>query len=958
MADGVSDEVFARALKQLGGASLEQLEAAKRAQEESAKKGVPLPLADVLIQLGVITPAIRENVEKKCQAQQTGGLKRLGPYELLKKLGEGGMGAVYLAEDTSVGRKVAVKVLAKKYSEEREFLARFRREAQASGKLSHVNIVLAYNVGEEAGAHYYAMEYCDGDTLDRILKREQCLPWDKALAVTIQVARGLKHAHDHGIIHRDIKPANIFICSPARSAGVPPVPPQDTGGTPVLQEGFIAKILDLGLSKNIASTEQSFLTQTGAALGTPHYISPEQARGDKDIDGRTDIYSLGATLYHLVTGQTPFTGTTAGVVMMKHLSEQLPNPQDLNADIPDGVVQIIQKMMAKAPADRYANCAELLADLELASQGKQPSSVNLDPALTTIATRRKGAQAKGAAKPRAARPGAALVRKKAEPVPLEPVEEATRVEAEPRPLGSGPLAYARSSETAGGDTRLRRKRYIAAGVAALVLLVVVAALGLNKPETRNPKHEGTSKPETTAAEPQAEAPPATLETANLKPEIAGAVDDPALWKNAINLLPLVDTKRDGIYGVWSIKNGELVLDDGEGFTARLQLSYQPPEEYDFRVEFTLGPDSAEVCQLLNAAGHSFTWIMGLGGGPMFGFHLVNGEGAEQDPSPALMELKPLTPGRRYSSLMQVRKQGVAAYFDGKLAVNWKTDYRDMGLDYEWRLPEERRLGVGCFAPEANARGGMTFHSIEVREVTSKVKIIKPTPFVPDEAFDKEVAALPAEQQVQRVIAKLKELDPGFDGQEKHKVQGCLVDELILDKTGTLTDISAIHALRTLRNFRVSNTKVRDISALRGLPLKKFDCQYSNVNDLSPLSGMPLEYLSVFHSLVRDLSPLKGAPLGTLRCDHTCVTDLSPLRGMPLHEFGCHHVTDLSPLRGMPLTALAVCFSNVSDLSPLVGMPLRDLNITNSKVSDLSPIVGMPLTGLNLTRLWHVQSASA
>jgi len=500
MQQNVSDEAFARYVNQIGDATLDQIEAARAAEAESAKKGIHLSLGEVLVQQGILTQALRENIEKQLQAQQT---KQLGPYKLIKKLGEGGMGAVYLAEDTSVGGKVAVKVLAKKYSEQGEFLTRFLREAQATGKLNHANIVTAYNVGEDAGTHYYAMEYCDGDTLDRILKREEYLPWDKAIAVTIQVARGLKHAHEQGIIHRDIKPANVFICRPLAPGGE-----GDGGEGDVFGEAFVAKILDLGLSKNIGSSEQSYLTQTGTALGTPHYMSPEQARGDKGIDGRTDIYSLGATLYNLVTGQTPFSGMSAGVVMMKHLSEQLPNPQDMNADIPDGVVQIIQKMMAKAPADRYANCAELLADLELACQGKQPSSVNLDPALTTIATRRKGAQDKVAARPRAARPGAAVVRKKAEPAPLEPVDET--------------LVHKDAARGAAGDAHAapggrKRKTYLAAGAAALVLLVAAAALALRaKPETQNPKPEGNSTPETTATVTGTQA--AKPETADLKPE--------------------------------------------------------------------------------------------------------------------------------------------------------------------------------------------------------------------------------------------------------------------------------------------------------------------------------------------------------------------------------------------------------------------------------------------------------
>src|SRR5207237_1310861 len=137
----------------------------------------------------------------------------------------------------------------------------------------------------------------------------------------------------------------------------------------------VARILDLGLSKSIGDSEQSFRTETGVVMGTPHYISPEQANGDKSIDGRADIYSLGATLYHLVTGETPFHADTSPMIIIKHMTEQLPNPQDIRADIPDGVVVLLQNMMAKRPDDRYAHCGEVLDDIQVVLDGKTPTRV-------------------------------------------------------------------------------------------------------------------------------------------------------------------------------------------------------------------------------------------------------------------------------------------------------------------------------------------------------------------------------------------------------------------------------------------------------------------------------------------------------------------------------------------------------------------------------------------------------
>ncbi|MGD0090836.1 MAG: SUMF1/EgtB/PvdO family nonheme iron enzyme, partial [Planctomycetota bacterium] len=463
MAGNVSDEAFARVASEVGAVTFDLLEAARQAQAEAAQKGARVAHADVLIRQGVISPIQRATIEKRVQAQQAGGLQQLGPYKLLKKLGEGGMGAVYLADDTNVGRKVAVKVLPKKYSDEHEFLTRFRREAQATGKLNHPNIVVAYNVGEDAGTHYYAMEYCDGETLDRVLKSRQSLPWDSGLEITTQVARGLKHAHDHGVIHRDIKPANIFICAPLGSAGVPPAT-TDAGGTPALPDGFVAKILDLGLSKNISGKEESFYTQTGVALGTPHYISPEQAKGDKGIDGRTDIYSLGATLYHLVTGQTPFSGTTAALIMMKHINEQLPNPQDICEDLPDGVVQVIQKMMAKEPADRYANCKELLEDLELVIDGKMPSSQAIDVGKSSVAVARV---------PRASSPLVPSRDRKGVPIPRDLPH--ARGSESPRAARRQPVPHSAGLR----KLQFGKMQYISIGAVVLGALILVVGLLLN-----------------------------------------------------------------------------------------------------------------------------------------------------------------------------------------------------------------------------------------------------------------------------------------------------------------------------------------------------------------------------------------------------------------------------------------------------------------------------------------------
>ena len=291
-------------------------------------------------------------------------IHELGTYKLLKKLGEGGMGAVYLAEDPKAGTKVALKVLPKQYATNDEFLKRFRREADAVAKLKHPNIAGALESGQDLGYHFYTMEYCEGESLDRRLARERTLPWSTAADLVLQAARGLQFAHAHGFVHRDIKPANLF-----------------------LTKDGVVKVLDLGLSKRIV--EESGLTVTGTVLGTPHYLSPEQAAGEKEIDGRADLYSLGATFYHLLTGEPPFSGASTLEIIAKHVNAQLPNPQDIVDDVPDGVVHVIRRMMAKRPGDRYPHASALLADLEEVARGGAPKSEALDPARSTVAPPRR-----------------------------------------------------------------------------------------------------------------------------------------------------------------------------------------------------------------------------------------------------------------------------------------------------------------------------------------------------------------------------------------------------------------------------------------------------------------------------------------------------------------------------------------------------------------------------------------
>lgn len=260
-------------------------------------------------------------------------------FELLAKLGQGGMGAVYKAKQISMGRVVALKILPEHLARDPLFVERFRREAQSSAKLDHPNVVRGIDVGESNGVHYFAMEFVDGKSVQDILDERGKLSVADALRIAHDVAVALVHAQEHHMVHRDIKPDNIMVTSKG-----------------------VVKLADLGLAKQ--TDEQSAMTQTGSGFGTPYYMSPEQARNAKYVDGRSDIYALGASLFRMITGKVPYEGETAMEVLLSKEKGLAPKASALNPDVPKAINPLLDKMMAKDPARRHQKAEELVADIE------------------------------------------------------------------------------------------------------------------------------------------------------------------------------------------------------------------------------------------------------------------------------------------------------------------------------------------------------------------------------------------------------------------------------------------------------------------------------------------------------------------------------------------------------------------------------------------------------------------
>lgn len=261
-------------------------------------------------------------------------------FKVLELLGKGGMGAVYRARQPALKRFIALKVLPPFLADDAEFVSRFRREAAAAANLSHPNLVQVYTAGVCDGTHYIAMELVDGEPLRARLTREGRIAPADALAICRDVAEALKHAWERSrLIHRDIKPGNIFLAK--------------TGEV---------KLGDLGLAKTLGG-ESTELTETGAAVGSPHYISPEQAEGSKEIDFRADIYSLGCTLYHLLTGQTPYEGDNSVMIMASHVTQPPPDILQKWPACPMPLALLLARMLKKKPRERHASYEELIAEI-------------------------------------------------------------------------------------------------------------------------------------------------------------------------------------------------------------------------------------------------------------------------------------------------------------------------------------------------------------------------------------------------------------------------------------------------------------------------------------------------------------------------------------------------------------------------------------------------------------------
>ena len=307
------------------------------------------------------TPGVEETTCPNCGATITVPALAIGPgmvvggFRIERRIGQGGMGDVFLAEQLSMNRKVALKILSDAFASNAEVVRRFRHEVRILARLDHPNVVTALEAGEDLGHYYLAMSYVDGEGLDEVISKRDCVPESEVLPIALEISKALAYGWDHfSIIHRDIKPANIMLD----------------------REGHVW-LMDFGIGKSLAASEQ--LTLDGKTLGSPHYMSPEQVSSGTPVDFRSDIYSLGVTIYHLVTGETPYGGTTLNEIMVNHIRRPFPSPRARNPNVSEACEHLLAVMMAKRPEQRQQNWKRVRVDIERVLDGEDPITPMPDP---------------------------------------------------------------------------------------------------------------------------------------------------------------------------------------------------------------------------------------------------------------------------------------------------------------------------------------------------------------------------------------------------------------------------------------------------------------------------------------------------------------------------------------------------------------------------------------------------
>ncbi|HEX4132962.1 MAG TPA: SUMF1/EgtB/PvdO family nonheme iron enzyme [Pirellulales bacterium] len=850
-------------------------------------KAHPKDVAELVAEL------VKQNHLTRFQAQQVaaGKVKALilGEYTILDKIGAGGMGQVFKALHRRMDRTVAIKMLPPAMTKDAAAVARFEREVRAAAKLSHPNIVAAYDAGQANGVHFLVMEYVEGSDLSALVKKNGAFPVAKAINYVLQAARGLEFAHKKGVVHRDIKPANLLL---------------DGDGT--------VKILDMGLARIDAAggvAAQAELTGTGAVMGTVDYMAPEQGMSTKHADARADIYSLGCSLYYLVAGKPTYDGETVAAKLVAHHTHPIPDLRAAQPEVPEQLEAVFKKMVAKKIDDRYQTVSDVVADLEKCQAALHASATPETSVWKSAPTNE---------------PSDLSILMTSRPLRSLSMEDEFRIE----PIRSTPLSPRGRGAGGEGAPPWRNTKVLAAAGAAWFFVLVLGVIVV----IRNQKGEEVGRlelpPGHTA---DVHVRPAKDDAEPMFPSTYGpakpvaTIDNPAFqaWMRTVAAMP-ADKQ------VQAVAKKLVELNPGfdgnvNGFDGKLAPTIEAGVVTGF------GFSSQHVTDIAPVRALTGLKALRCGGNS-------TASGILSDLSPLQgMKLEYLSVGlTRVSDLTPLRGMPLTTLNCAYLSS--LTDLSPLR-----GMPLTILSCLGTQVSDLSPLQGMPLREIAIspknitkgmdalRQITS-LKTIQTTgdskdrlaaaefwkrydagefgkPAAPaklaylDPAFQqwmKTVAALSAEKQIEAVSKKLQELNPSLDGSKIHRIEKGEVVEFSV-KTGGINDISPIRALTKLRKLGCSGGNVDDNIT-------------GSFSDLSPLQGMPLNFLYCGRSKVSDLSPLKGMPLIELNCNFTLISDLSPLEGMPLED-------------------LTIIQTEVSDLSPLENCKrLKGLAITKTKVT--------------------------
>jgi serine/threonine protein kinase len=814
---------------------------------------------------------------------------RLGSYRILQVLGHGGMGVVFRAEDPGLKRVVALKAMLPALAASPSAKKRFLREAQTAASIKHDHIVTIYQVGEDRGAPYLAMEFLHGEPLDARLKREGRLPIADALRIGWEVAEGLAAAHDAGLIHRDIKPANIWLESVVRrpsSVGVPPsggrgpAKAETPTGHGQRTKDSRAKILDFGLAR--AMDDQAGLTQTGAIIGTPAYMAPEQASG-RNVDHRCDLFSLGSLLYVMSTGKQPFKGEdTISTLMSVSTMEAVP-PLEVNPAVPEELSDLILRLLAKKPQDRPQDAHEVAASLR-ALQAPGPDDV------TGEVSRR------------------------------EPARKPARVKSRRGLLVACGLGLAAALLLAlgivfffpSGDGTIRvevNDKDIKVAIDQGELKIVGAdgkaytvTPGLHGLKVKHGNIEFETdkftlrKGETLAL--KVELLQGKLQVAMADGKIIGAKgpaqSDVAPLETAWT--PTAEQKAflDAV--------GILAEDKRVEAVTRKLIEVCGPNPRPPAIVFE--PKDKAPVRCVYSTGYAVNTIWPLAA--LSSLRSVDLTAAAVRDFTPLARL-PLTEVKLFMVLDNHTSEAAL-----KAVPTLKTINGRPASEY-WAARAKVRDNIDRMAGKAAAL------SVEDRRIwlEENLKLLHPDLTAKDFNYSGN--------------EKWVSFSPGNKPIDLTPLRGVGVDQVNWGSPWCFD-------LRPL--------------AKTGLKRLGFEWA-RNLSDLSPLAGLPLTHLSIHGSVVADLRPLAGMKLESFVCipanDNNggpfLLADLSPLKGMPLKEMDItgSQVADLRPLAGTKLTKLNLQGTPVTDLSPLKGLPLEVLKV--GKIGDISALKGLPLNVL-------------